>query len=281
MWQLLINRSLPTKFGLVSVALNFILVPTLFYYGEIFGLDNEVLLQLLAPEIFAGLFGLATMSHPGMATMILVMAIPLAIFVGKAFVIGWVSGLLYQVLRKKNLQILFFVVFAVVIFFGGKFLADKSISTETILKTATTAEDCSKHSESEGYYAPQCFLGLAIKTEDVRVCDNLKEEWGTFTAGTCYASFAINQGKPAICDSIEDSKARFDCYRSFRLCEKMTAMGQDPTGTDSCWITKAGMESNSLYCSNVKDRERLKQCECTVRHGAFNYDAISQCEKRF
>lgn len=279
MWLYFKNLSLPIKFGLGAVVLIFILVPLAVYNGEAFGLDHQVLLQLLAPEIFAGLFSLATMSHPGIATIIVVMAIPLAIFVGKAFIVGWVFGLLYDILRKKNLQILFFVIVALAVFFAGSFLVKKSINTTEILKTATTAEDCNKHSESEGYYAPQCFLGLAIKTGDVHVCDALKTKWGAFAAGQCYSAFALNQSRPALCDAIEDSNAKFDCYRSFRQCEKMaTASGGDQKSTDSCWITKAGQESNAAYCSNVKEEDRLKECDCTVRHGAFNYSAIYQCE---
>lgn len=287
MWQRTKNFSLRTKFGIAFVALNLILVSFIVFQiyngGKIFGLDSHVLIELLAPGILSGLFAMASLEHSGIGIAIIVMAIPVSISVVKSFVIGWAFGFLYEALRKKNLQILFFVIVALIIFFGGRFLVEKSISTEEVLRTAKTAEDCNRHAQSLGYHAPLCFYGLAIKTEDVRVCDNLKEydkKWGNNTMGGCYSDFAMSQQRPDICDIIESNQSKFDCYRYFNLCEKMAKINSDDkVSIDSCWISRAGRESNTDYCRNVKDGARLKECSCKVQYGEFNYTEIRLCEK--
>lgn len=244
------------------------------YSGNVrpFGLDYENLIVYTAPDIayipwlfFSGVNILAV----GMVILVI------ASFFVSRYLIGYLWGEIFTLLRNKYLQGLYVVATLAAIFFYGTFVLYNATSIEQISRSAATVADCAKYKDSASGYMPICVKEVALKNNNPDLCFELEEMgWNRFS-DNCLQDYAYAKNDPSICAKMGDVGNNKDtCYSYFKQCENMRS-SSDATGKDSCFIMRASDARDKSVCQFVQNSTRVEECACVSQYGYYS----SQCNQ--
>ena len=266
----------PRFLGWVFIVLNSVLltycIASYFNNRTIFGLDGLALFNGLTFEVSSWISILPI-------TLLTYVLICLTISSIRSYWLGYFLGWALLKFKSKNLLWLFFILLITGATFFIFLLKQNAVSLDTVIREATSAEDCLKYPDNSSFSVDQCIGLLATKLNDVSVCDNLLHH-GLYrtehSVGRCYIDYAHRlstfEEKVAVCDLIRDNKNKFECYNNFHECNKMIAT-DDPQyysrqeAIDSCWGFWAGRTGNNNYCQNVQGPDSRKECGCKAELG--------------
>ncbi len=275
MWrQLSPHSSLPFRFGIVFVVLNFVAIVITFALGIFFHGDETLILVLFPELLFFGFIFYSPISPLGIIGSISLLIVSGAVTIIKAFFVGYVLGLIYvKSPRLGGFPYLFFIILTAIITWVCMGILDKSFTTEERMQVAKTVEDCRKYFEPQTNSMLDCALKIAKIENNIRACDLLAGGEGNLTVEGCYIKFAVKTAQPAVCDSYELSEDyRILCHREVLSCEKLTQIKSSYAANvaGGCWEDKAYTEFNSNYCERIQDgilRDRCHRWEGFQNYG--------------
>lgn len=228
------------KGGIIAIPVALLVIPATIYISLYFGGGDDVI-QYLAPEVFALLFGLAMSAHAAtLSEVALPIVIVTAIFAIKAYVVGAILGAIYGKFFKGRYPWLFWVL---LVLLYCLLLGSITYYTQDLYKTyysANTPEECTSFSRQlvSNFNVSDCYRQLAERKQDVRYCDYIQSTGagsrsGYDSRGFCYEEVAHVKNDPSICDlipaamkgSAETSSRSDACYVWFHICEKIKDRG--------------------------------------------------------
>src|SRR3989338_5345160 len=93
---------------------------------------------------------------------------------------------------------------------------------ESILQNALAKDDasiCEKLRSTEPRDVPTCYAEFASETDNLQVCNQLKDQDGNPEKSSCYTAFAMLINDLEVCGWLEGFN-RIDCYARFSAINK-------------------------------------------------------------
>ncbi len=227
------------KGGLLAMPVCIVALPVLVGLLYLLGKEGEMVIPILAPEVFVLIWSMAMGGAP--LTSILLMCL---IFLGKAFVLGAVIGAVYGFSARRSRVRQFWIGFAllaVLVFMGINYMVQNPY---TLYDTVQTAEECTDPLKKfiPEFQDFECLDRLATRTGDISVCGLINNpKWeardNEIWRWSCYEDIASAKNDPAVCDLIPtEASMRDRCYSMFSVCENIS----DPGMKADCERSRAG-----------------------------------------
>ncbi len=275
------------KGGLLAIPASIIIIPLTLFITRLLSAGQEII-WFLAPEFAVAAFGLGMRgTPPAMSEVLSTLIIVGGIFIVRSFIIGAVLGAIYGIFANRNIRKIFFIGLLILYALGIGFLSHKTKDVSVAYNLVNNPEDCLSSSNKgiDNFDVNHCYQALALKNQDLTICDNIKtesifekapEDFKAF----CYEEVIYAKNDSSLCSLISPETyndynvatgRRDSCYDRFKLCEKIS----DANSRDSCYMSKAEYFNDTSACTMVSANN---VDECYTRAGSTNKN-ISLCQK--
>lgn len=232
-------KNLPSwlRGGIIAIPISFVLIPLCFIIGRILG-AGEDFVWFIIPEFFLAGMSLAMRGTPATLTeTILTIVIALAIFLFRIFVIGALLGLIYGKFANKNKRKLFLMGIAIILIILLLVISYRTKDSWSVYNSINSPKECTSifNKFIGNFDINRCYQQLAIKNNDVAICDNIKTpssmaETPDDFKWFCYEEVAHAKNDFSVCELIPgktynkynvETKRRDGCFNWFKACDKI------------------------------------------------------------
>ncbi|MHA1873278.1 MAG: hypothetical protein ACTSVB_04105 [Candidatus Heimdallarchaeaceae archaeon] len=202
------NLSYWIKGGILAILISIIIVPlSIFIAMNFLGAEDNVI-WFLAPEFFMALLSLGMRGTPaGIVELIITLGVSTIIFLVRFFIIGAVLGIIYNKLKFRNKGKFFVIGLILLWIIFLLFVSYRTQRFSSAYGSVDSPGDCESifRKGIENFDINRCYKDLAIKNEDLSICDRIKifrgsDDYKWF----CYEEVAHAKDDSSICNLIPE-----------------------------------------------------------------------------